>query len=153
RLAEHRPRKRRGRVRAHRPWRGLVPQRPAQGPQRRTGLGLVHRRVRHRLPGVLHHRPVPAAPARAAAAHDLAAGRPGPGGAAGPDPDLHPLTRYQPMRAKVLFAVTGLLTLPAYAAELEVTVEIPKLHVAAYLRPFVVVRNAGPGSQAVAARH
>ncbi|WWW36835.1 PepSY-associated TM helix domain-containing protein [Stenotrophomonas rhizophila] len=35
-------------------------------------LGLVPRRVRCRLPGLLHHRPVPAPPACPPAAHDLA---------------------------------------------------------------------------------
>src|SRR5690606_30806498 len=100
--------------------------------------------------GVLHHRAVPAAPARAPAAHDLAAGRPGPGGAGAAGPDLHPLTRYHPMRAKLLFAVTGLLTLPAYATELEISVEIPKLNVAEYHRPYVAVWIEGSDSKAVA---
>jgi len=54
------------------------------------------------------------------------------------------------MRAKVLFAVTGLLTMPAYAAELEVTVEIPKLNVAEYHRPYVAVWIEGADSKAVA---
>jgi len=54
------------------------------------------------------------------------------------------------MHAKVLFAVTGLLTLPAYAAELEVTVEIPKLNVAEYHRPYVAVWIEGADSKAVA---
>jgi hypothetical protein len=43
------------------------------------------------------------------------------------------------MRAKLFIAVSGLLTLPAYAAELEINVEIPKLNVAEYHRPYVAV--------------
>ena len=43
------------------------------------------------------------------------------------------------MRVKLMFAITGLLTLPAYAAELEVGVEIPKLNVAEYHRPYVAI--------------
>jgi len=54
------------------------------------------------------------------------------------------------MRAKLLFAVTGLLTLPAYATELEISVEIPKLNVAEYHRPYVAVWIEGSDSKAVA---
>ena len=54
------------------------------------------------------------------------------------------------MRVKLLFAVTGLLTLPAYAAELEVGVEIPKLNVAEYHRPYVAIWLEG-ADQKVAA--
>jgi len=54
------------------------------------------------------------------------------------------------MRAKLLFAVTGLLTLPAYAAELEVSVEIPKLNVAEYHRPYVAVWIEGADGKAAA---
>ncbi len=54
------------------------------------------------------------------------------------------------MRAKLLFAVTGLLTLPAYATELEISVEIPKLNVAEYHRPYVAVWIEGADSKAVA---
>ena len=43
------------------------------------------------------------------------------------------------MRVKLFIAVTGLLTLPAYAAELEDGVEIPKLNVAEYHRPYVAI--------------
>ena len=43
------------------------------------------------------------------------------------------------MRAKVFIAISGLLTLPAYAAELEINVEIPKLNVAEYHRPYVAI--------------
>jgi len=43
------------------------------------------------------------------------------------------------MRAKLFIAVSGLLTLPAYAAELEINVEIPKLNVAEYHRPYVAI--------------
>ena len=43
------------------------------------------------------------------------------------------------MRAKLFIAVSGLLTLPAYAAELDINVEIPKLNVAEYHRPYVAI--------------
>ena len=43
------------------------------------------------------------------------------------------------MRVTLFIAVSGLLTLPAYAAELEVSVEIPKLNVAEYHRPYVAI--------------
>jgi len=43
------------------------------------------------------------------------------------------------MRAKLFIAVSGLLTLPAYAAELEINIEIPKLNVAEYHRPYVAI--------------
>jgi hypothetical protein len=54
------------------------------------------------------------------------------------------------MRVTLLFAVSGLLTLPAYAAELQVNVEIPKLNVAEYHRPYVAVWIEG-ADQTVAA--
>ncbi|HET6397508.1 MAG TPA: DUF2271 domain-containing protein [Pseudoxanthomonas sp.] len=54
------------------------------------------------------------------------------------------------MRAKLFFAVSGLLTLPAYAAELQVQVEIPKLNVAEYHRPYVAIWLEG-ADQKVAA--
>ena len=54
------------------------------------------------------------------------------------------------MRVKLMFAITGLLTLPAYAAELEVGVEIPKLNVAEYHRPYVAIWLEG-ADQKVAA--
>src|SRR5690606_14474255 len=54
------------------------------------------------------------------------------------------------MRTKLLFAATGLLTLPAHATEMEISVEIPKLNVAEYHRPYVAVWIEGADSKAVA---
>ncbi|WP_028916115.1 DUF2271 domain-containing protein [Pseudoxanthomonas sp. J35] len=54
------------------------------------------------------------------------------------------------MRAKLFFAVSGLLTLPAYAAELQVDVEIPKLNVAEYHRPYVAVWLEGTDQKVAA---
>lgn len=54
------------------------------------------------------------------------------------------------MRAKLFIAVSGLLTLPAYAAELDISVEIPKLNVAEYHRPYVAIWIEG-ADQKVAA--
>ena len=54
------------------------------------------------------------------------------------------------MRAKLFFAISGLLTLPAAAAELQVEVEIPKLNVAEYHRPYVAIWLEG-ADQKVAA--
>ena len=54
------------------------------------------------------------------------------------------------MRATLIIAVSGLLTLPAYAAELQVNVEIPRLNVAEYHRPYVAIWLEG-ADQKVAA--
>lgn len=54
------------------------------------------------------------------------------------------------MRTKLFIAVTGLLTLPAYAAELQVEVEIPRINVAEYHRPYVAIWLEG-ADQKVAA--
>lgn len=43
------------------------------------------------------------------------------------------------MRATVTIALSGLLALPAYAATLDINVEIPKLNVAEYHRPYVAI--------------
>src|SRR5690606_9820944 len=49
-----------------------------------------------------------------------------------------------------LFAVTGLLTLPAHAVELEISVEIPRLNVAEYHRPYVALWVEGADGKSVA---
>lgn len=54
------------------------------------------------------------------------------------------------MRAKLFIAVTGLLTMPAYAAELQVNVEIPRLNVAEYHRPYVAIWLEGPDGRVAA---
>ncbi|WP_374013539.1 DUF2271 domain-containing protein [Pseudoxanthomonas koreensis] len=54
------------------------------------------------------------------------------------------------MRVKLFIAVTGLLTMPAYAAELQVNVEIPRLNVAEYHRPYVAIWLEGADHQVVA---
>lgn len=51
------------------------------------------------------------------------------------------------MRAKLCIAISGLLALPAYAAELEISVEIPSLNVAEYHRPYVAIWIEGAGQQ------
>ncbi len=43
------------------------------------------------------------------------------------------------LQTKATLAISGLLTTPAYAAELDVSVELPKLDVAEYHRPYVAV--------------
>jgi hypothetical protein len=55
------------------------------------------------------------------------------------------------MRATLTLAITscGLLATPAYAATLDVNVEIPKLNVAEYHRPYVAVWVEGADAQAV----
>src|SRR5690606_33338341 len=71
-------------------------------------------------------------------------------------PDLHPLTpEVPPMRTvstpvKLTIVLGGLLALPAYATQLEVSVEIPRLNVAEYHRPYVAVWLEG-ADQKVAA--
>lgn len=55
------------------------------------------------------------------------------------------------MRATVTIALSGLLaTLPAYAATLDINIEVPKLNVAEYHRPYVAVWLEG-ADQKVAA--
>ena len=54
------------------------------------------------------------------------------------------------MRVKLTIALSGLLALPAYAAELDVNVEIPQLNVAEYHRPYVAIWVEG-ADQKVAA--
>ncbi len=90
---------------------------------------------------------VPASPACScctcmrAAAHDLAAGRPRPDDPAVDRPAADPLTflRFRPpMRVTLTIALSGLLaTSPAYATTLDINVEVPKLNVAEYHRPYV----------------
>ncbi len=55
------------------------------------------------------------------------------------------------MRATVTIALSGLLaTMPAYAATLDITVEVPKLNVAEYHRPYVAVWVEGADGKAAA---
>ncbi|MGV8959619.1 MAG: DUF2271 domain-containing protein [Stenotrophomonas sp.] len=55
------------------------------------------------------------------------------------------------MRATITIALSGLLaTLPAYAATLDINVEVPKLHVAEYHRPYVAVWVEGADGKAAA---
>ena len=51
---------------------------------------------------------------------------------------------------KLTIALSGLLALPAYAAELNLSVEIPQLNVAEYHRPYVAIWLEG-ADQKVAA--
>ncbi len=43
------------------------------------------------------------------------------------------------MRATITIALSGLLAMPAYAATLDIQVEIPKLNVAEYHRPYLAI--------------
>lgn len=54
------------------------------------------------------------------------------------------------MRATLTIALSGLLAMPAYAATLDINVEIPKLNVAEYHRPYVAIWLEG-ADQKVAA--
>ncbi|MFT4255497.1 MAG: DUF2271 domain-containing protein [Pseudoxanthomonas sp.] len=54
------------------------------------------------------------------------------------------------MPTKITLAVGGLLSVPAFAAELEVNIEIPKLNVAEYHRPYVAVWLEGADGKAAA---
>src|SRR5690606_4773134 len=97
----------------------------------------VHRHLRRGLPGVLPHRAVSVAPARTAAPGHLAAGRPGPGRAAAADHSVYSFVR-DTMRTLVSAALL-LATASAGAAELSVSVDIPRLNVAEYHRPYVAI--------------
>lgn len=54
------------------------------------------------------------------------------------------------LSVKATLAVSGLLTLPAHATELTLGIEIPKLNVAEYHRPYVAVWVENAGGQAAA---
>lgn len=51
---------------------------------------------------------------------------------------------------KLTIALSGILAMPAYAAELNLSVEIPQLNVAEYHRPYVAVWVEGTDQKAVA---
>jgi hypothetical protein len=54
------------------------------------------------------------------------------------------------MRVQLTIALSGLLALPAYAAEFDIDVEIPQLKVAEYHRPYVAVWVEGADQKAAA---
>ena len=54
------------------------------------------------------------------------------------------------MRVTLTIALSGLLAMPAYAAEFDVNVEIPQLKVAEYHRPYVAVWIEGADNRAAA---
>ena len=54
------------------------------------------------------------------------------------------------MRVQLTIALSGLLAMPAYAAQFDVDVEIPQMRVAEYHRPYVAVWIEGAGNKAVA---
>jgi len=53
------------------------------------------------------------------------------------------------MRIKLVIALSGLLAAPAYSAELQLDVEIPRLNVAEYHRPYVAVWIEGADQKAL----
>ena len=54
------------------------------------------------------------------------------------------------MRVTLTIALSGLLAMPAYAAQFDVDVQIPQMRVAEYHRPYVAVWIEGADSKAVA---
>ncbi|MFT3763411.1 MAG: DUF2271 domain-containing protein [Pseudoxanthomonas sp.] len=54
------------------------------------------------------------------------------------------------MPTKITIAIGGLLSAPAFAAELDLSVEIPQLNVAEYHRPYVAIWVEGADGKAVA---
>lgn len=54
------------------------------------------------------------------------------------------------MRVQLTIALSGLLALPAYSAEIDVNVQIPQLNVAEYHRPYVAIWVEGPDQKAAA---
>jgi len=54
------------------------------------------------------------------------------------------------MRVQLTIALSGLLALPAYSAEIDVQVQIPQLNVAEYHRPYVAVWVEGADQKALA---
>ena len=51
---------------------------------------------------------------------------------------------------KLTIALSGLLAMPAYAAELDLSVEIPQLNVAEYHRPYVAIWVEGADGKTAA---
>ncbi|MGV8930898.1 MAG: DUF2271 domain-containing protein [Luteimonas sp.] len=54
------------------------------------------------------------------------------------------------VKLKLTIALGGLLAMPAYAAQLDLTVEIPQLKVAEYHRPYVAIWVEGADNKAAA---
>ena len=54
------------------------------------------------------------------------------------------------MRVQLTIALSGLLAIPAYAAELEVSVQVPRLDVAEYHRPYVAIWIEGADQKTAA---
>ena len=54
------------------------------------------------------------------------------------------------MRVQLTIALSGLLALPAYSAEINVNVQIPQLNVAEYHRPYVAIWVEGADQKALA---
>ncbi|BDU17653.1 DUF2271 domain-containing protein [Lysobacter auxotrophicus] len=54
------------------------------------------------------------------------------------------------MRVQLTIALSGLLALPAYSAEIDVNVQIPQLNVAEYHRPYVAIWVEGADQKALA---
>lgn len=54
------------------------------------------------------------------------------------------------MRILLTVGLSGLLAAPAFAAEMEISIEIPKLDVAEYHRPYVAVWLEGPDKKVAA---
>lgn len=54
------------------------------------------------------------------------------------------------MRILFTFGLTGLMAAPVLAADMEISVEIPKLDVAEYHRPYVAIWLEGPGQKVAA---
>ena len=54
------------------------------------------------------------------------------------------------MRVQLTIALSGLLALPAYSAEIDVQVQIPQLNVAEYHRPYMAVWVEGADQKALA---
>src|SRR5690606_19888392 len=148
RVVQHRHANRRGDLRGDDARLDFLCERPAQGPQHRADVGLVHRSVRGGVRGVLGLRPVPALPARTPARDDLADGRPRPRRAAADRAPVHPLTR-SCMRFALLIPL-ALVSVPALAASLDLTVELPRLDVSEYHRPYVAVWIERPDHEVAA---
>jgi hypothetical protein len=153
RLGLDRPRDRRRRAREDHARRGLPAQRPAQGPQFRQGLELVHRHLRGGLRDLHGHRPDPAAVPRPRPAADLAAGR----GWAWPRPSFSSsfssTSEAETVKRSIsllTFAGAAIGAAPAMAADLNVTVEVPKLTVAEYHKPYVAIWIENPADASAA---
>src|SRR5690606_23963404 len=144
-------------LRADRSRLDRLPERSAQGPQHQRGVGLVHRHLRRRLRRLLRHRSGAAPALRGQPPVHMAGGGAWPRHSAHsrhPDDPLslmihgegdRSMKSLKPLWLTGPVFLAGLSAAPAQASGLTVTVEIPRLGVSEYHRPYVAMWIEGGG--------